>query len=1198
MRAIFMISLKPAPIFKEPSKWSPEMNDFLSCCLKRDPNVRASAKQLLTHLWIREELLAIKRSFSGQQSKEIDITSFDDGDDSFFRNDSDSLEPSKRWARPHMSIRKKRGGLRVVRNLIDAHWQKWMEASANRIQVSEENIGEEMGWEDENNDSNLDAVDVEQLATADGSQSIRTRDRQKQQTSVVEQQQTISNLSKSSRGIVLAPGNNFDSTVGSQADGTEDCKLEIGTTKKSSQNLQSDREQTQSDMAANVGSSLLAGEIDADGALTWKVITSRGQQSGKMSPRAESNDADDASSQCSNSPLAQRGWLDAFETLYTLTFGFVGRSRDTTQNETWRSVSTSPSPPKARGPLLGTNSDIDLKLAGIGAEIGQAPIWSQKPFESRKGGESAQENSNLPPSGRPGVATVRGHVNVTSVRDIYDLRLYPLAPAVLKESANHQQSLQSKQELVDNDDGSVSGEDENYNGSFRIVRNKSGALKDASEVSKERNLRNALQHVRDADSPGLRKGQQPPGGATSKVSFTNDPTERQVHSSRKSSSLRNDSYTSDSKGLEHHDSWGDEKATEYIADNDDDDDNENSADFSSFRVVPSATKISSGGDAQIQKEKNLAMALRHMNSTDDKGAGVDYSPQPRSGNLDEKTTSAHKLGSKGELFDVGSMNKADEQFIASMMQSVKLPHVGDPDNADNDGELDMGSLVITSPNSNVNKSAAAAANANIQAAIRHLSANSTPPRYPQSKNDSIKTGSSGSSQSTPNMQSSRHHTPYAQITDQYSGSPNISSSPYYDDNLLGEDLLSDVTAGDTFIYKRRISSGVDDEVDSVDDIDNFFQMFTQDASTESLLASTATISADTLSSINAAESEGESFSRYGSVVDLLKSHADVLQQTQSMRDLHGLGQSTGGQSSGKAFSTHGKYDYNMDTLTNPPSRHTEERDMRNNGGEKISSKQVSFHSSGENKLDAEFRSSVTETAARRAMDRKVKRQTSLLKGSSPSANVDVTSPGIGRSSSNVSSNNNDVDEEDDAVSDQCRYSLTNPISASTHNDRTPTSRSSLDDYDEDEDDDDYGDGWWPLEQELFEGAGGTAVGGKDVEAIDDKGLEILFRRSLRIQSTGINLNAQLDAMRELELAKCSACSTPLASDRDKKDVKNGQDTAAAKTAHRKRSGNGGPEKGEGAISRKESTSSGTAAVTKGAKTGTAASGQKSRQTRK
>lgn len=52
MRAIFMIPTKPPPSFREPDKWSPEFIDFVSVCLVKNPEERATASDLLQHVFI------------------------------------------------------------------------------------------------------------------------------------------------------------------------------------------------------------------------------------------------------------------------------------------------------------------------------------------------------------------------------------------------------------------------------------------------------------------------------------------------------------------------------------------------------------------------------------------------------------------------------------------------------------------------------------------------------------------------------------------------------------------------------------------------------------------------------------------------------------------------------------------------------------------------------------------------------------------------------------------------------------------------------------------------------------------------------------------------------------------------------------------------------------------------------------------
>ncbi|KAM3960912.1 serine/threonine-protein kinase hippo isoform 2-T2 [Aphomia sociella] len=52
MRAIFMIPTKPPPSFREPDQWSGEFIDFVSQCLIKNPEERATAEYLLSHDFI------------------------------------------------------------------------------------------------------------------------------------------------------------------------------------------------------------------------------------------------------------------------------------------------------------------------------------------------------------------------------------------------------------------------------------------------------------------------------------------------------------------------------------------------------------------------------------------------------------------------------------------------------------------------------------------------------------------------------------------------------------------------------------------------------------------------------------------------------------------------------------------------------------------------------------------------------------------------------------------------------------------------------------------------------------------------------------------------------------------------------------------------------------------------------------------
>jgi len=56
LRAMFLITTQPPPKLREPTKWSPEFNDFISWCLVLNPARRASASQLLTHPFLQKAI--------------------------------------------------------------------------------------------------------------------------------------------------------------------------------------------------------------------------------------------------------------------------------------------------------------------------------------------------------------------------------------------------------------------------------------------------------------------------------------------------------------------------------------------------------------------------------------------------------------------------------------------------------------------------------------------------------------------------------------------------------------------------------------------------------------------------------------------------------------------------------------------------------------------------------------------------------------------------------------------------------------------------------------------------------------------------------------------------------------------------------------------------------------------------------------
>ncbi|XP_050680571.1 serine/threonine-protein kinase 4 isoform X2 [Leptidea sinapis] len=71
MRAIFMIPTKPPPSFREPDKWSPEFIDFVSQCLIKTPEERATAEFLLTHDFIGNAKQATILSTMIAEAREI-----------------------------------------------------------------------------------------------------------------------------------------------------------------------------------------------------------------------------------------------------------------------------------------------------------------------------------------------------------------------------------------------------------------------------------------------------------------------------------------------------------------------------------------------------------------------------------------------------------------------------------------------------------------------------------------------------------------------------------------------------------------------------------------------------------------------------------------------------------------------------------------------------------------------------------------------------------------------------------------------------------------------------------------------------------------------------------------------------------------------------------------------------------------------
>jgi serine/threonine protein kinase len=89
MRAIFMIPMKPSPVFKNPAKWSSAMNNFLSRCLQKKSDDRATAEELLNHPWIEPIVVRIKATGTSPVLKEL----FDNNIDAITRMRAGEDEP-------------------------------------------------------------------------------------------------------------------------------------------------------------------------------------------------------------------------------------------------------------------------------------------------------------------------------------------------------------------------------------------------------------------------------------------------------------------------------------------------------------------------------------------------------------------------------------------------------------------------------------------------------------------------------------------------------------------------------------------------------------------------------------------------------------------------------------------------------------------------------------------------------------------------------------------------------------------------------------------------------------------------------------------------------------------------------------------------------------------------------------------------
>ncbi|XP_042896675.1 serine/threonine-protein kinase 3 [Parasteatoda tepidariorum] len=108
MRAIFMIPGKPPPSFRDLDRWSSEFIDFVSRCLVKNPEERATAEELLQHGYIKnakpvtilQQIIAEAKEIQNSDSfQRVGNPDYDEDEvDSRtvkFRSDSDTLVPSK-----------------------------------------------------------------------------------------------------------------------------------------------------------------------------------------------------------------------------------------------------------------------------------------------------------------------------------------------------------------------------------------------------------------------------------------------------------------------------------------------------------------------------------------------------------------------------------------------------------------------------------------------------------------------------------------------------------------------------------------------------------------------------------------------------------------------------------------------------------------------------------------------------------------------------------------------------------------------------------------------------------------------------------------------------------------------------------------------------------------------------------------------
>lgn len=63
LRAIFVIPTRPAPTLADPDNWSPEMLEFIRCCLQKDPSQRHDSAMLSSHPFVKAEVISLRRAW-------------------------------------------------------------------------------------------------------------------------------------------------------------------------------------------------------------------------------------------------------------------------------------------------------------------------------------------------------------------------------------------------------------------------------------------------------------------------------------------------------------------------------------------------------------------------------------------------------------------------------------------------------------------------------------------------------------------------------------------------------------------------------------------------------------------------------------------------------------------------------------------------------------------------------------------------------------------------------------------------------------------------------------------------------------------------------------------------------------------------------------------------------------------------------